>query len=82
MSYIQPSVEPMKPSAPPMNQYQVYPQPQYTYAYPTVQQQQQQQFYYTQFPVQPQRQQMGTGTAMAAGFLAGAVLENMLDPID
>ncbi len=71
-AYIQP-----QPSAPPY-------QPQYPYAYTYAQQPQQQMVYYQpplQYPPQQQRQ-MGTGTAMVAGFVMGSVLENMMDPIE
>jgi hypothetical protein len=71
----------MKPSAPPLS---VQPPvasyatsyPQQTYAYP------QQQMYYYQPPVQypPQQRQMGTGAAMATGFVVGAIMEDILDP--
>lgn len=72
------------PSAPAYQQPPPYQQPtQYTYAVPY---QQQQMTYYqapTQMypPRQPQ-QQMGTGTAMLAGFVLGAVAEDILDPTD
>jgi hypothetical protein len=82
----------IKPSAPPMQQQQQqqqqlpYQHPQYTYAVPY--QQQQMYSYYQarpsyQPPYQPpQQQQMGTGTAMLAGFVIGAVAEDILDPMD
>jgi hypothetical protein len=70
MSYI-------APSAPPM-------QPQYTYA--VMPQQQQQMYSYYQRPyvvAQPQQQpQMGVGTAMVGGFVMGAIMDDILDPID
>ena len=78
----------VQPSAPPMNQYQVYPQYTYAYPMPQQQQQQQQQAYYYQPPyqqpqvMQTQQRQMGTGTAIATGFLVGAVMEDILDPMD
>jgi hypothetical protein len=53
------------------------PQQQYTYAY--MQQPQQQMMYYRP-PVQ--QQQMGTGTAIATGFVMGAILEDILDPTE
>jgi len=77
-AYLQP-----QPSAPP---YQ--PQPQYQYGYTYAQQPQQQQMYYYQPPVQtilqppPQQRQMGTATAIGAGFLAGAIMEDILDPTE
>ena len=57
-------------------QYPQYPPQQYTYAQP-----QQPMVYYPppgQYP--PQQRQMGTGTAMATGFVVGALLEDMMDP--
>ena len=75
MSYIE-------PSAPPAMQ----PQPQYTYA--VMPQQQQQMYAYYQRPYvvtqpQPQQQpQMGVGTAMVGGFVMGAIMDDILDPID
>jgi hypothetical protein len=82
MSYIQ-------PSAPPMQQQYTYPpqQQQYTYAvpYPPPQSQQQMYSYYQarpQYPPQQQQPQMGTATAIGAGFLVGALMDNMLDPMD
>lgn len=81
------------PSAPPMPQYQYQQQyPQYTYA---VQQQpnyyppQTQPLAYISTPYQPQvqqyrpqQQQMGPATAIGVGFLAGAIMEDILDPTD
>lgn len=69
----------MGPSAPPQ-----YPNPQYTYA---VQQQQQYPLaqtygYYQQPMYPPQQRQMGTGTAVATGFILGAVLNEMMDPTE
>ena len=78
MRVITPSAPPMYP---PQQQY-----PHYTYAVP------QQQIYlpYQQHPIaymsspynqyRPPQQQMGTGTAIGAGFLAGMIAESMLDP--
>jgi hypothetical protein len=70
-AYLQP-----QPSAPPY-------QPQYQYGYTYAQQPQQQMVYY-QPPVQypPQQRQMGTATAIGAGFLAGAIMEDILDPTE
>ena len=67
-AYLQPP-----PSAPP-----------YQYGYTYAQQPQQQQMYYYQPPVQypPQQRQMGTGTAMATGFVVGALMEDILDPTE
>lgn len=77
----------VQPSAPPMQQPHYPPQPQYTYAVP-YQQQQMYSYYQARPPYQPpyqppqQQQQMGTGTAMLAGFVLGAVAEDILDPTD
>lgn len=57
-------------------------QPQYTYAvpYPPPQSQQQMYSYYQARPQYPQQQQqMGTGTALAAGFVVGALVDDMFD---
>ena len=69
-AYLQP-----QPSAPP---YPYQPQPQYQYGYTYAQPQ------YYQPPVQypPQQRQMGTGTAMATGFVMGAIMEDILDPTE
>ena len=75
-----------QPSAPPYQAPQYpppgYQNPQYTYA---VQYPQQQMYYYPQQPVYqqyPPQRQMGTGTAMATGFVIGAVMEDILDPTE
>ena len=75
MSYIAPSAPPMQP------------QPQYTYA--VMPQQQQQMYAYYQRPYvvaqpqpQPQQQQMGVGTAIVGGFVMGAIMDDILDPMD
>ena len=60
----------MGPTAPPA-------QLPYTYAVPY--QQPQMYSYYNSVPIQ--QRQIGTGTAMVAGFVAGAVLEDIMDPI-
>lgn len=75
----------MAPSAP-----QLYQTPQYTYAVPYPQQQMYayqappphyQQPHYQQ--PQPQQQQyMSTGAAVLGGFMLGAVVEDILDPMD
>jgi len=70
-----------QPSAPP---YAQYPPQQYTYTYA----QQPQQMMYYQPPLQYQQQQqqqqrqMGTGTAIATGFVVGALMEDILDPTE
>ncbi len=70
------------PSAPPYQPPVSYP-PQYTYAYPMPQQQQQMYAYYqTPYVAHPPPRQMGTGTAIAAGVVLGAVLEDILDPTE
>jgi len=68
------------PSAPP------YQQPtQYTYAVPY---QQPQMYNYYQArplqypPQQQQQQQIGTATALAGGFVLGAVMDDMFDPTE
>jgi hypothetical protein len=80
----------MKPSAPPFQQTQAnYPYPpqqqQYTYAvpYPPLQSQQQMYSYYQTRPQYPPQQQpqMGTGTAIATGFVVGALMDDILDPM-
>lgn len=73
MKYIQPSAPPMYTP----------PQPQYTYALP-YQQQQMYNYYQARPPQYPpqQQSQMGTGTALAAGFVLGAVVDDILDPMD
>jgi hypothetical protein len=87
--------EKIAPTAPPMNQYtyavkpgqqMVYPQQQYV-AYPY--QQYQQQYFQQQYPQQqyppqqyPPQQQMGAGTAFVGGLILGAVVEDILDPIE
>ena len=75
-----------QPSAPPYQAPQ-YPPPQYqnpNYTY-AVQYPQQQTYYYQQPVYQqypPQQRQMGTGTAMATGFVVGAIMEDILDPTE
>ena len=76
------------PSAPPMyptqQQYQ-HQYPQYTYAVPQQTYYQQQPIAYVSTPYQqyrPPQQQMGTGTAIGAGFLAGMFADSMLDPTE
>jgi hypothetical protein len=73
------------PSAPPYQPpMQNYPS---AYTYATMPYQQQQMYTYYQarppqyYPPQ-QQQQMGTGTAIAAGFVMGAVMEDILDPTE
>ena len=68
MRYVAPSAPPMYP-----------PQPQYTYAVPY---QQQQMYAYYQARPQPQQQQISTGTAVLGGFMLGAVVEDILDPME
>lgn len=80
------------PSAPPpmQPQYQYQQQyPQYTYAvqqqqYPqyTYAVQQPQQPYYPPQQYPPQQRQMGPMGALATGFVVGAVMEDILDPMD
>ncbi len=64
----------IQPSAPPMY---IPPQPQYTYAVPYQQQQM-----YAYYQARPPQQQMGTGTAVAGGFVLGALVSEMLDPTE
>lgn len=72
------------PSAPPYQPpMQTYP-PAYTYAAMPYQQQQMYNYYQARPPqyYPPQQQQMGTGTAIATGFVMGAVMEDILDPTE
>ena len=39
-------------------------------------------YYQARPPPQQQQQQMGTGTALAAGFVLGAVMEDIFDPTE
>ena len=65
----------IQPSAPPMY---IPPQPHYTYAVPYQQQQM-----YAYYQARPQQQQhIGTGTAIAGGFVLGALVSEMLDPTE
>lgn len=85
-------VEKPQPSAPPYQPPQYppvgYQNPNYTYAVPYQQQQmvyQTQPLAYISTPYQqypPQQRQMGTGTAIAAGFVLGALAEDILDPTE
>ena len=73
----------MAPSATMYVPHTEYQTPQYTYAVPY----QQQQMYAYQAPPpqyqQPQQQQfMSTGAAVLGGFMLGAVVEDILDPMD
>ncbi len=70
MSYI-------APSAPPM-------QPQYTYAVMPQQQQQMYAYYQRPYVVAPPQppQQMGVGTAVVGGLVMGALVDDILDPMD
>ena len=76
-SYITPSAPPYQPQY----TYAVrYPQQQYTYQQPV--QYVQANYVPQQYPPVQQRPQMGTGTAMATGFVMGAIMEDLLDPSD
>jgi hypothetical protein len=78
MNYIAPSAPSYQPQA-------TYSQtPQYTYAVPYQQQQMQMYSYYQPRPPMypPQQQQMGTGTALATGFVIGAIMDDILDPME
>ncbi len=77
----------VSPSAPPLQMQYQQQYPQYTYAvqqqpYYPPQQYPPQQYPYqsTAYAYNQQRPQMGTGTAMATGFVVGALMEDMLDP--
>lgn len=78
--------KPVQPSAPPMTY--VHPQYQYNHNPYAVQNPQQQMYMYHQAPYYPQQpppqqqQQIGTGTAIVGGFLLGAIVEDILDPMD